>query len=269
MPKKVLRDQLKDLFTDMVSAVAPPQGTATDQKDRPSKMINIKGQQDGLLVILDEQEDWALQMAELETTMQNHGAFFAGGRLAIQVGKRLLSMADIQNLQAQLAQHNLTLWAVFSDSKATQAVARYLNLATELPSRQSPPTQATTEVQAPPPEVEEHGRLIHRTLRSGQKVRHPGHVTVIGDVNPGAEIIAGGNIIVWGRLQGLVHAGAMGDDGAVVCALDLSPTQLRIGSYIARPPEEKRRRRVRPETVSVIEGQIVAEPWDSKKQRRK
>jgi septum site-determining protein MinC len=66
----------------------------------------------------------------------------------------------------------------------------------------------------------------------------------------------------------MVHAGAAGDQGAVVCALDLSPTQLRIGGHIARSPEEKRRRRIRPEMASVTEGQIVAEPWDSKKQRK-
>ena len=42
--------------------------------------------------------------------------------------------------------------------------------------------------------------FLQRTLRSGQSVRHPGHVVVLGDVNPGAEIIAGGHVLVWGRV---------------------------------------------------------------------
>jgi septum site-determining protein MinC len=104
------------------------------------------------------------------------------------------------------------------------------------------------------------GLVVRRTLRSGQNVRHPGHVVIIGDCNPGAEIVAGGNIVVWGRVRGMVHAGAMGDEEAVICALDLAPTQLRIAGHIARSPEEQRHQPI-PEMASVHEGQIVAVPW--------
>lgn len=231
-------------------------------------MVSIKGRQDGLLVILDEEQDWAAQIAELETQLETRKTFFTGARLALQVGERPLAMRDIQDLQARLAQRDITLWTVVSESKATRSAARYLNLATDIPSCQ-PPVQTAADAGDPFPADEEGGWLIQRTLRSGQKIHHPGHVTVIGDVNPGAEVIAGGHIVVWGRLHGLVHAGAMGDDSAVVCALDLSPTQLRIGNHIARSPEEKRRRKVQPEMASVSEGRIVAEPWDGKKQRKR
>jgi septum site-determining protein MinC len=83
---------------------------------------------------------------------------------------------------------------------------------------------------------------------------------IIGDVNPGAEVVAGGDIVVWGKVRGLTHAGALGDDNAVICALDLAPTQLRIGGHIARSPEERQGRPV-PEKASVRDGQIVAVPW--------
>lgn len=82
------------------------------------------------------------------------------------------------------------------------------------------------------------GLLVRRTLRSGQVLQHLGHVVVIGDVNPGAEIIAGGDVVVWGRVRGTIHAGALGDNKAIVCALELRPTQLRIGSHIATSPPE-------------------------------
>jgi septum site-determining protein MinC len=91
-------------------------------------------------------------------------------------------------------------------------------------------------------------------------LRHPGHIVIIGDVNPGAEVVAGGDIVVWGRVRGLVHAGALEDEDAVVCALELAPTQLRIASHIARSPEERPASAV-PEMASVHEGQIVAVPW--------
>jgi septum site-determining protein MinC len=81
--------------------------------------------------------------------------------------------------------------------------------------------------------------VVERTLRSGFSVRHAGHVVVIGDVNAGAQVIAGGSVLVWGRMRGMVHAGADGNEKAVVCALDLSPTQLRIAGLIATTPQRK------------------------------
>ena len=79
----------------------------------------------------------------------------------------------------------------------------------------------------------ENAIFVQRTLRSGFKVSHHGHVIVLGDVNPGAEVIAGGSVIVWGRLRGVVHAGADGDENAVVCALEMMPTQLRIAGLVS------------------------------------
>ncbi|MBK7894707.1 MAG: septum site-determining protein MinC [Anaerolineaceae bacterium] len=93
------------------------------------------------------------------------------------------------------------------------------------------------------------GLILKETLRSGRSIYHEGHVVVIGDVNPGAEIVASGDVIVWGRLRGLVHAGALGDETAVICALELTPTQLRIADQIAISPDEKRGRAI-PRTSS-------------------
>ena len=103
--------------------------------------------------------------------------------------------------------------------------------------------------------------LITRTVRSGQVVRHSGHITLIGDVNPGGELIAGGSVIVWGRLRGFVHAGALGNTEAVVCAIELRPTQLRIAEQIAAGPGGSRH--TPPEVARIEGGQIVVEPWES------
>ena len=93
-------------------------------------------------------------------------------------------------------------------------------------------------------------------------IRGTGHVVVIGDVNPGGEIVAGGDVVVWGRLRGIVHAGAMGNEAAIVCALDFTPMQLRIGEYIARPADDEKRKTTCPEVATVRDGVIVVEPWD-------
>ena len=70
------------------------------------------------------------------------------------------------------------------------------------------------------------------TVRNGQRIDYQGNIIVMGDVNPGAEIVAGGNIIVLGNLRGMAHAGVSGDKRAIVMALCLQPTQLRIGNVI-------------------------------------
>jgi septum site-determining protein MinC len=102
--------------------------------------------------------------------------------------------------------------------------------------------------------------MIRRTLRSGRTVHSIGHVVVFGDVNPGAEIIATGDVIIWGRLRGNVHAGAEGDEDAIVCALEMTPTQLRIAGYIVTSPAEKSQQ-TRPEVALVRDGQIIVETW--------
>lgn len=79
--------------------------------------------------------------------------------------------------------------------------------------------------------------LYEKSLRSGQNINFDGNVVILGDVNPGAEVVAGGHILVMGALRGLVHAGALGDEDATVTALYFAPTQLRIASHITRPPD--------------------------------
>jgi septum site-determining protein MinC len=81
--------------------------------------------------------------------------------------------------------------------------------------------------------------LVSRTVRSGQRFKYAGNIVVMGDVHPGGEIVASGHIIVMGTCKGVVHAGAEGDEKAVVIAFRLQPTQLRIAGYITRAPDDE------------------------------
>ena len=222
-------------------------------------MITIRGIRQGLLVTLGE-GDWGAGLAGLEARLGSSPAFFRGGRVALDVGTRELSRAEIQEAHLLLARHQVELWAAVSTNPATKSAARELGLVIDLGLAQPRGPQAVPEEGSEGEETVVEGLVVRRTLRSGQSLRHPGHVVVIGDVNPGAEVVAGGDIVVWGRVRGLVHAGALGDEGAMICALDLAPTQLRIAGIIARSPEEKRRK-PEPEVAQVRDGQIVALPW--------
>lgn len=100
------------------------------------------------------------------------------------------------------------------------------------------------------------------TIRSGQVLRHLGNIVVVGDVNPGAELIASGDIVVFGVLRGQAHAGAQGDPTATVTALELTPTQLRIATFIATGERSAGRPKIREsgEVARVEEDRIVVTP---------
>ena len=104
--------------------------------------------------------------------------------------------------------------------------------------------------------------LLQKTLRSGQSIHYAGNVVVLGDVNPGAEIVAAGHVVVFGALRGVVHAGASGEEGATVTAFSLAPTQLRIGSHITRPPDGAAFISPdHPEIAKVRDGSVVIEKY--------
>ena len=94
-------------------------------------------------------------------------------------------------------------------------------------------------------------------LRNGQSIRYNGSVVVLGDVNPGSEIIAKGNIIVMGALKGLVHAGCTGDIYSYICALRLTPTQLRICDIITYIPEEKKNKNKNIPSYAYLQDSVI------------
>lgn len=223
--------------------------------------VEFKGIREGLLVSLGD-GDWpALEQSLLEEIGQK-GDFLKGAKLILDVEAHSINAASMSRLRDQLADQGLALWAVLSRSPLTEQSAQLMGIATRIHEPEPEPEYDEYEEIA-----DESGQqglgdgalFVKRTIRSGANISHTGHVTVIGDVNAGAQIIAGGNVVVWGRLRGMVHAGAEGDEGAVVCALDLSPTQLRIASHIAIPPEKHGE--PGPEVAFVRDGQVVAEGW--------
>mgnify|MGYP001160711952 FL=1 len=117
------------------------------------------------------------------------------------------------------------------------------------------------KIEAPPQHAAEGGRtlkFIDKSIRSGQNIEHDGDVLIIGDVNPGSYVTASGNIIVMGTLRGTVHAGAGGDDGAIVIALKLRAQQLRIAKWITRSPDDSEGPEY-PEKAYVRNNQIIIE----------
>lgn len=108
--------------------------------------------------------------------------------------------------------------------------------------------------------------FVSHTLRSGQRVECEGDVVVLGDVNVGAEVIAGGSVAVMGTLRGLVHAGATGRSDVVVAANALLPGQLRISGKIAVFPEGKQA--PGPEIAEFKQGSVIVRALKSQRTKR-
>ena len=216
--------------------------------------IEVKGIKNGLLIEIKEGE-WDEQEKALLSHIDANQAFFKGAKLVLDVGDRSLKSPQLSTLRGELSDREIKLKAVISSSPETERASQDLGLEIKIDQSSSQEEISTIDSELPG----EEAIFLERTLRSGHQVKHPGHIIVLGDVNPGAELIAGGNIIVWGKLLGVVHAGAGGDENAVVCALDLSPTQLRIADKISISPPRKGK--PNPEIARLENGQVSARDW--------
>ena len=194
-------------------------------------VVNIKGIKDGLLVTLGE-GDWPGIQNALVHSLEQKSSFFQGARMAMKVGSRELRLAELSQLRDKLLERGISLWAVVSSNQDTEQSAKVLGLATELSLPQTGRSVRLLDTTL----EGENGIFIHRTLRSGFKLSSHGHISVLGDVRPGAEIIAGGSVIIWGRARGSIIAGADGDVTASICALSFEPSKIRIANYLADLP---------------------------------
>jgi len=230
--------------------------------------ISFKGTREGLSVTLGEGE-WREVMNELAVQLARPQAqsFFRGARVLLETGHRSIDVTQIEELIALLSQYDMILGSVLGERHTQEAFdqVRASIPPPEIPPEDKTPAPASIALPSLGPETPSDGMaalLIHRTVRSGQRYRYAGTIIVIGDVNPGAELIADGDIVVWGKLRGVVHSGANGNDNALISALVLAPTQLRIGKFIARAPDDKRPRNAPAEIARVRNGNIELEPWN-------
>lgn len=227
-------------------------------------LISIKGGKDGLRLSMDEASAWQTILDALRTQISQRGSFFAGARLTVDVGERVLSEEEFTALLSLMDEFGLKPETLATSARESRNIAQAAGMHTRTTPRQAVP--------AAPVQSSDDALLLTRTVRSGQVVRHHGHITLIGDVNPGAEVIAGGSVVVWGRLRGLVHAGALGNADTFICALELRPTQLRIAHLIARTPEDSsheahgvlahRDGPTLPEVARIEADHIIVESWD-------
>jgi septum site-determining protein MinC len=203
----------------------------------PAPAASLKGGIDGLKIVT-RSADAAEVVGALQRQLEQRApGFFEGASVVLELDQPQVVGRLVAGVCALLDQSGIVLKSVST----------------------SPDGAPPARIRHPEPPEQDTGAFVTRTLRSGQRTAHAGSVVIIGDVNAGAEVRAGGSVVVWGRLRGNVEAGLSGGD-AVVCALDLTPTQLRIGTAVARAPDGARVAPF-PEVARRVGEAIVVEPW--------
>jgi septum site-determining protein MinC len=210
-------------------------------------------------------------LSELEARLAGQPNFYRGSSALVNFGDTLPSAHELQRLRSLLSDAGIALRGVAGSAEGLAGIAELEALSVEPPAsllsasarslvadfagarndiaarrkrgetsvrRAKVEPQRAPElrlVEAPPV------TLLHKaTLRGGQTLHHTGNIVVVGDVNPGAELVATGDVLVFGRLAGTAHAGAQGDATACICAIELAATQLRIATFIAAEDDAER-----------------------------
>lgn len=220
------------------------------------EIVKLKGNRGGLQLVFAPNADFESIRDDIQRKLEEGSRFFRRGT-EIQIAPGVLSEANEAVLRKLFHRHGV----LFRVEEPVEPPPRPKT--EQKPA--APPKPKPEPIVEPPkaiPSMDEPQMLVvNRTIRSGQEIKTPGSVMICGNVNPGAQIIAGGSIDIRGACKGLVHAGAYGDTSAFIVADQLMPTQIRIADRIAQPPENMKKPQVA-ERASIKDGKIVIEPME-------
>ncbi len=247
----LLNDDIGDL-PDSVTEIpqqSPPHGAAataaetpvSPPKINPNAQVRIKTDNGKLWMLLPPELKkegstisyaWSELIQQLQQRLKGEPRSWpTDTAVRLLSGDRLLDSTQFQELATALAPFNLKLKRVYTSRRQTAIAASTLGYSVEQTKAKQTLTRITDDGKPLADPL-----YLQLTLRSGAEIRHDGSVIVMGDMNPGSSIVADGDILVWGKLRGTVHAGANGNAGAIVLATQMQPAQIRIADFVARGP---------------------------------
>ncbi len=216
----------------------------------------FKGRRGSLHVILDEHADFSSIRDRLNQRLTEANNFFRGAELMISAGQRVLTEIERDELARVVNSYPDLKLVGFLDTNGEPLAA---SIGGDTVERNQGQLHQVSSHQA---ELDGTPSLfVQRTVRAGQSIRFNGNVTIVGDVNPGAEVVATGHIVVLGVFRGIAHAGAEGNEDAIVAAYRLLPMQLRIANLVSRAPDDEPLTFTQPEVAHIRDHAIVIEPY--------
>lgn len=185
--------------------------------------VIIKSNKYGLVVILDDKLPFEELLLDIADKFKEAADFFKNAKMAVSFRGRILSKPQEKEVVEAITENaGIHILCIVDEEKRNE---EYYRQAVDL---------ALAE------KDKQDGQFYRGTLRAGQVLETETSVVILGDVNPGANVVSKGNIIVLGACRGNVYAGASGDRDCFVAALVMKPIQVRIADKIARSAITKR-----------------------------
>ena len=216
--------------------------------------VHVKGIDDKLLITMTH-GDWLERSKELIDYVCGNAGFLSGAKVILCLDDVILRANDLFTIKNSFADYQLVISGIQTNQEETRQAARLLGIPLDDTRKGKDQTTRTNQTQT----RGEKNIFITRTLRSGSITETDGSISVIGDVHPGAIIKATGNVIVWGRINGEVHAGITGDYSTIVCGLLLSPAHLTIAGVQMDVSSKKTSKF--PQIARCTENAITIETW--------
>lgn len=182
--------------------------------------VVIKGNKNGIVVILDDSVSFETIREKVATKFSDSAKFLGACKTAVTFeGRKLSGEEELELVNTISANSSLEIVCILNNDETVSA------------SYEKAINNQLMDMSG------SNARFFKGNLRSGQLLEMDSSVIIIGDVNPGANVVSNGNIIVLGALKGTAFAGATGNSNAFVLALDMKPVQIRIADVIARSPD--------------------------------
>lgn len=217
--------------------------------------VEFKGTKDGIVLLIKPFDNFDTVLSDIKERLDQSAQFFSGATI-IGVEGYLGEERNRYDL------YRLLVEVYHMEVKSLDAIMK-MHVGQSNDEKVSEEDQIVSDhTQAIEKDIDYNAydtKIVHQTLRSGTNISYDGNILVIGDVNPGAELSAGGHVIVMGKLRGMVHAGKYGYKDAYVIASKLLPTQIRIANIIARAPEGESMDELKPEIAHLKSGKMSIE----------
>lgn len=207
-----------------------------------NKEITFKATNNGLILMLNDDIEFDIIYSQIESKLDSSGQFFKGTKMEVLYKGRKLSETESDILR------ELMLKKTGASEIELKEEIREPEIRSTRISRNSFFYEGVEEGRT---------KFYKGTVRSGQLISYDGNIVIVGDVNPGAEVIAEGSILIMGALRGMVHAGCQGNEKAIVACLNMQPVQLRIANVITRSPDETMRKGVIMPEIAFIKDDII------------
>jgi septum site-determining protein MinC len=186
-------------------------------KQQKQQYVTIKGTKDGLTLHLDDSCSFDELLQEIDEKLSTN-YYDSGERslieVQVKVGNRYVAPKQEEELRTLIRNKKKLVVDTIESNVVTKEQALEWKRETEIVS-------------------------VTRIVRSGQTLEVKGDLLLIGDVNPGGTVIAGGNIFIIGALRGIAHAGFYGNKEAVIAASLMNPMQLKISDVTNRAPDAR------------------------------